>query len=106
MTWEPVGNCQTGAAVAGFFYLAAYSPDVLKVIPRPADEIAQVATCDPIVEHTLTPNDLGYVAFSPGAVVPGCNPCVRNCDEAAPVPVRPTTWSAIKSLLRPDPSAQ
>jgi len=95
ITWNPVTSCQLGPnpAVAGFFYIGAYSPDRLALIPRPGDGRAKVANCLS-AEDDLTgqaPSPLGYVDFGTG---PGYNPC------ATIVPVAPVTWSAVKSLVR------
>ena len=38
---------------------------------------------------------VGFVAFSEGATVNGCNPAITNC--ADPTPVVRTTWGRIKS---------
>lgn len=90
ITWDPTTHCQqiepggagTGVvATAGYFYCAAYTPDVLTVIPRPADLAAKVASCgaledtidSPTVHHV--PPHLGFASFSLGASVPGYAPC-------------------------------
>src|SRR5512140_3009705 len=55
ITWDLVNNCQriqpggseSGVvAVAGYFYLTAYSPATLTITPRPVDGIAAVADCN------------------------------------------------------------
>ncbi|HEX7879514.1 MAG TPA: hypothetical protein VF720_08895, partial [Candidatus Eisenbacteria bacterium] len=87
--------CQTGAvATAGYFYLTAYAPSTLKLIPRPIDMAAKVADCGSL-EIPLAASELGWASFSAGATVPGCNPCVQNCGI---VGVEPSTWSSIKTL--------
>jgi hypothetical protein len=108
MTWFADANCQTGpTTVAGYFYLAAYSPDVFRVLPRPVDGRAAVATCEAEVS-VVPPSNLGRVAFSSGAVTPGCNPCVDDCTTTTPqgnpiqpleVPTVAVTWSSVKSLF-------
>jgi hypothetical protein len=108
ITWNTVDNCQrVEAAIAGYFYLAAYSPDTFRVLPRiVGGNVSQVADCDAVVQ-TLSTADLGRVAFSSGAVTPGCNPCVEDCTTQTPrgnpiqpesVPVQASTWGAIKAL--------
>ena len=95
ITWDAVTTCQRGAvATAGYFYLTAYMPATLKLIPRPVDGAAKVADCGSM-EIPLQPPDLGWASFSAGATVPGCNPCVMPCGM---VPVEQSTWSSIKAL--------
>lgn len=46
LTWNQAEDCQEKAPLSvGFFYLTAHSPDRLKLIPRPVDDMACVATC-------------------------------------------------------------
>lgn len=78
--------------------MGAYSTSVLKITPRPVDDAAKVAYCATSGEHALVPADLGFVSFSPGAQVLGCNPVLTGCAEI--VAVRPMTWSAIKAIIR------
>lgn len=98
ITWDPTVRCQrqepggpgTGVvATAGYFYLAAYSPDALKIVPRPVSALAAAANCSPAVirldgdgEHH-DPSLLGTAAFSAGAASAGYNPCA---DAPAPIP--------------------
>jgi hypothetical protein len=95
ITWDAVNACQrNNTATAGYFYLSAYMPATLKLIPRPADQVAKVADCGS-AEIVLPTTDLGMAAFSAGGVTPGCNPCSMPCGMVA---VQPTTWSSIKNL--------
>jgi hypothetical protein len=97
ITWDRFDQCQTGyTAVAGYFYLAAYSADILKITPRHLDNKAKLADCDAI-EFLLAEANLGYAAFSENLSTEGCNPCFTSCTEAVPV-VR-TTWSGVKTLF-------
>jgi hypothetical protein len=97
MTWDALIRCQTGeVAVAGYFYVGAYSADRMSVKKRPADMAAKVADCSSAEAPPLGDEDLGFVHFSAGAATLGCNPCVMNC---MPVPVEETTWSGIKTLI-------
>lgn len=90
LTWDTLRRCQRGepagpgsgvTATAGYFYLAAYSPDLLQIIPRPVDGKAKVASCNS--EETLIegpglhhdPSFLGSARFSSGAGGAGYNPC-------------------------------
>jgi len=46
LTWNQRDDCQkTEPLTVGFFYLTAYSPDRLKLIPRPVDGLARIAAC-------------------------------------------------------------
>ncbi|HEX7879513.1 MAG TPA: hypothetical protein VF720_08890 [Candidatus Eisenbacteria bacterium] len=97
ITWDSMNACQTGeVGVAGYFYLGAYAPATMRLTTRPVDNKAALADCSSVESEPLLTKDLGFVAFSAGAVTEGCNPCVAEC---MPVPVAPTSWSSIKSLL-------
>jgi hypothetical protein len=99
ITWDPVNTCQAGdVAVAGYFYLGAYSSDVLRVLKRPVDNSARVADCLWIEPPPLEAGDLGFAAFSAGGAEPGCNPCLIDCLNS-PMPVTPTTWGGVKALI-------
>jgi hypothetical protein len=88
--------CQTGdAEVFGAFYLAAYSPDALRITARPVDGVAKVADCSGHESEPLYSTDLGFAAFSEDGVAVGCNPCIAPC-EFDGVPVQTTTWSRMK----------
>lgn len=100
ITWDSIRNCQTGAlAVAGYFYVGAYSASFLGVYPRPVDNAAKVAGCD-AVEVTLHGSELGLAAFAPGGPALGCNPCLDYCWHSAGDVVLPTTWSSVKASFR------
>ena len=99
ITWSTSSECQTGeVGVAGFFYLGAYAPGMMTLDMRPVDNVAKLADCTdpPFESEPLLTKDLGFVAFSAGAITEGCNPCLTEC---MPVAVQPTTWSGIKSLI-------
>jgi hypothetical protein len=86
IVWDRFSRCQTGTmAVAGYFYVAAYSPDVLSLTPHVYSRKASVANCESSVTH-LSTSDLGQVRFGGGA---GCNPCVAACPDR-PIPTPPT----------------
>lgn len=83
MTWSQY-NCPTGeTAVAGYFYVGAYSADTLRLTVRPVSGFAKVANCN-AAETDLVPADLGYAVFSQTGTVPGCNPCLGPCPGFAP----------------------
>jgi hypothetical protein len=97
ITWDPMNRCQTmepgGAgtgvtALAGFFYLTAYSADRLEVIPRPVSQVLSVANCD-AAEFILSPDRGGSVGFSADGSLPGWIPCVTRT-------VVVTTWGRLK----------
>lgn len=96
---EPGGPGTGVVATAGYFYMAAYDSDQLKVVPSPPRGQALVLDCAVnayIVGGAGFPptgtSHLGFASFSPGGATAGFNPCGAN------VPVRVTTWSAIKGL--------
>lgn len=96
IVWDYVHACQTAeTAVAGYFYVGAYSADRFRLVNDTLQDLAQVALCNS-TPFDLERRDLGYVEFSDGAKARGCNPCLVDCSGA--VTVMPTTWSRIKSL--------
>ena len=96
LTWDYDNDgCQTGdTSLMGYFYVGAYSPDTMTLIPRPIDGVAKTVTCDN-EENVIDPDDLGFVAFSPSAATPGCNPCLGPCEDATPT--QRITWSGVKA---------
>jgi hypothetical protein len=104
--WNGDTNCQqlepggpgTGViAKAGFFYVAAYTPDNLSIVVHPTDGLAIVESCTAVVDTVAggpvvrNPSPLGFARFSEGGTEPGYNPCGLG------VPVRATTWGRIKA---------
>ncbi|HEX7879116.1 MAG TPA: hypothetical protein VF720_06880, partial [Candidatus Eisenbacteria bacterium] len=94
ITWNSTYACQLEAtAVAGYFYMAAYSPDSFQITPHSVDGLARVTNCAAV--HTMvSPNHLGTARFSDGAALPGNNPCGVGQE----IGIQPTTWSRIKTL--------
>jgi hypothetical protein len=102
LTWITTTNCQIDQsepgvprsviAVGGYFYMGAYAPSQMSIIPRPVSGSAKVADCDSAEDDLtfLVPSHLGVAGFG-GA--PGYNPC------GAPTPVQQSTWSGIKTLI-------
>lgn len=100
ITWnaestDAIKGCQTDEfAVAGYWYVGSYGPDVFGVIRRPVDGAGKVASCD--AEEVIIQNgEYGKVTFSVGGATPGCNPCTEYC---AIIPVVVTTWGSVKSM--------
>jgi hypothetical protein len=100
----PSFACPPGPlVVAGYFYVGAYSPDILAVIPRPADSKAALASCAS-QEYTIPTFQLGRVAFSAGATEQGCNGCLAgypNCPPLPWPPVSPGPTALSLHLARP-----
>lgn len=107
MTWILPGSCASQTiggmgvhAVAGSFYVYAYSPDVLRLTANLGDEglagqgvgIADCSSSGVVTEfYGLKMNSiLGRVQFGSGAG--GYNPC-------ATVPSQPATWGRLKGLF-------
>ncbi len=83
ITWAPSIHCQRSSpAVAGAFYVYAYSQDFLALTPNnnvsPAE--LQVADCSSAVT-SIDATDLGFVEFD-AASANGCNPCLGDCGGA------------------------
>jgi hypothetical protein len=106
--WDGVDHCQrtepdgigTGVtARAGYFYLAAYTPDMLLIVPHPLDGTVKVLDClgaESVVVTAGQPKDpwpLGRASFSADGLAAGYNPCGPG------TPVAPTTWGRIKALF-------
>lgn len=91
LVWDTGTHCQrfepggpgTGAmAVCGYFYMAAYSRDFLRIVPRPVSGQAAIDLCTS--STTVIPSDrLGWAVFSTPGVESGSNPCLvsnlRDC---------------------------
>jgi len=90
---EPGGAGTGAAAVAGYFYMGAYSPDYLAVTPPPSGDFV-VYSCNgqAVAIPESAPSRFGRAGF--GNNVYGYVPC------GFVVPVRTTTWGAIKALYK------
>jgi hypothetical protein len=102
ITWA-TSDCQRDHLVsAGYFYLTAYSPAIMAITGYPTTGRVKVADCEgaevePALEIGL--DRVGWTSFGGAASGPdadGCNPAVESCEP--PVPVRATTWGAIKAM--------
>lgn len=93
ITWDSTWTSQT--CVAGYFYVTAYTPDTLQIVPVTLTGQASVSDAH---GNTVALNraDLGACAFSASASISGCNPCTGPCPFVTPA--HPTTWSGIKLL--------
>lgn len=89
-------------ALAGYFYITAYSPSLVRLAPHPTSQQAKVVSCAG-QEDTIFPLptgrsvSLGSVYFSPNASGSGINPCFGG----VVVPSAPTTWSHLKAIHNP-----
>ena len=104
ITWDATTRCQTTGnasvgvvAVAGYFYCGAYSPALLRIVPRQVDGQAKVSNCGSVEDVVYTsPSDFGTHLGALGFGQAGINPCGRVACGCSPV--EPTTWSAVKTL--------
>ncbi len=87
ITWSSISACQRTViggegvhAVAGAFYVFAYSPDVLSVVP-PSTGFA-VKDCRGT--SSLIEQGVPKIAFSSSATVDGHNPCLDRCWNLVP----------------------
>lgn len=91
ITWD---DCpKTEFAVAGYFYMAAYDPSRLALIP-PENEDARLTPCGG-TEVLVPATRLGIASFAGDT---GCNPCLEECHHVA---VESRSWSGIKALFHP-----
>jgi hypothetical protein len=97
---EPGGFGSGVTAVAGFFYLTAYSEDLLKVVPwrgtasgsMPALKVIDCGDGEKSGAETTLANDHGgSLGFSDDGSVVGNLPCVQRVQEE-------TTWGSVKDL--------
>ena len=89
ITWAAPGS--DSLAVAGYFYVTAYTPGRLALV-EPAGTTASLTPFGGSAQ-AIPKSSLGYVGFG---ALEGCNPCLHPCDYT---PVRPSTWSSIKSVF-------
>jgi hypothetical protein len=96
--FEPGGAGTGVVAVGGYFYVGAYTPDILSITPNPTGGLALVGSCASVVDTVeggpvvRNPSHLGFARFSERGTEPGYNPCGLG------TPVRPTTWGRLKRL--------
>ncbi|HEX7880460.1 MAG TPA: FlgD immunoglobulin-like domain containing protein, partial [Candidatus Eisenbacteria bacterium] len=88
IAWDPDSRCQrTQSAIAGFFYVGAYTPDALSITAHPATGVATLVDCH-FQHRPVHPQRLGWAPFSPGVDESGCNPCrsIRCAPPTSGVP--------------------
>lgn len=116
--WHMPGGCQrtepggpgTGAvAVAGYFYVTAYSPARFSIVPRPVDSRAAVSTCPPLADpidvgvFDVGPSNLGSIGFGGE---PGYNPCAASATTPPPPASCAVTQGEMSSLFTWSPVPQ
>lgn len=97
LAWNPERECQSReqgegalgvAAVVGYFYCTAYTPDLLSLTTHGADRLAAVTTCGGRVDTldsdalSYVPTLLGDAAFASGGGAVGSNPCGRTSEPS------------------------
>ncbi len=109
ITWVLTTNCQRTVAgtdgvhaVAGAFYVYAYSPDILQLTENKNLEIPELAVSNCAASTDLLPfRRVAFVTFSASGTEKGCNPCTEITGECPePVPVEATTWGKLKNTYR------
>ena len=107
ITWA-VDACQTDRiAVAGYFYLSAYTPSIMAIIPFPVTGVVKVANCygaESPLETVVPMSAVGWVSMGGAAVgtdSDGCNPILETCTGVnQTTPVEPITWGRLKTLFK------
>jgi hypothetical protein len=109
---EPDGPGTGVSAIAGYFYLSAYSSDALAIKPHPEVHDVRVIDCSgtPGIVFDTTPPRWGSAAFSPGATTPGDNPCLvggndTECLIEGPAELDGPTAAQVYSIEAPIPGA-
>lgn len=82
--------------VAGYLYIGAYTPDVLRIIARPTNGVPEVVDCSNHF-NTVASSNLGYVSFSTAGDVAGFNPCSGSAapDNGPPPDTTPTDYLVV-----------
>jgi NHL repeat len=103
ITWVAPENCNKNPiVVAGYFYVAAYSPSFLAVTGYPTTDLVKTATCsaaESIPDRAIGFDRVGWVSVGGGAIgadTDGCNPLLEPC-VSQPVAANPTSWGQLKS---------
>ncbi len=107
IVWSADTNCQRAViadygvhAVAGAFYLYAYTEDVFQVTPDwnlGVNPVLAVVDCDGSTTYRCCWSTVGSVGFHAVSSYGGCNPCTHSgTDCIRDTPVVRSTWGAIK----------
>lgn len=99
-------DCQPGPfAVAGYFYVGAYSPSTMSIVGWPGTGKVKTADClgaEIVFLDTLGVAQIGWVSMggaAKGTDSDGCNPLIETCSDEG-VPVQPVTWGRLKTLFQ------
>ena len=102
ITWVAPENCnKKPIVVAGYFYVAAYSPSFLAVTGYPTTDLVKTASCsaaESIPDRAIGLDRVGWVSMGGGAIgadTDGCNPLLEPC-VSQPVAANPMTWGQLK----------
>ena len=107
ITWVSTTNCQQTIAgdqgvhaVAGVFYLFAYSPDVFYLTENKNLQIPElaVANCKAATDY-LPWGRTAFLTFSASGTELGCNPCTEADVDCSGTAVEPTTWGRLKTTF-------
>jgi hypothetical protein len=101
ITWA-VDTCQMEKiAVAGYFYVSAYTSSTMSIVPFPVTGVVKVANCRG-EEQNLIPlqsSHVGWVSLGGGAIgsdTNGCNPVLESCTVLTPT--QPVSWGRLKQM--------
>lgn len=79
--------------VAGYFYLGAYAPARLSIIPHPITGKVQVGDCSGVPHDVTMPPQFAIFQGAAGFALSGWPACL-----GIPLATEPTSWSRIKAL--------
>jgi hypothetical protein len=80
-------------AIAGYFYISAYSPDQFSIVKNPVQSGSElkVAECDPPAEFDIKPEHTGILGFSDDGSEKGRLECAK-------IQTVSTTWGRVKEM--------
>ncbi|TPW13344.1 MAG: hypothetical protein FD129_1294, partial [bacterium] len=87
LTWDysTTGCPDLGSTVvAGYFYVSAYSADILRLTPPAGETTVEITDCG-FTLRELDVTQLGQAAFSPDGSLSGCRPCTNACQATSAV---------------------
>lgn len=84
---KPQGSLAGVRGMAGSMYVYAYGDDVLEIVPHgdPGAASAKISNCFG-QEVPIPGEQTAFLAFSAGAVQPGCTPCLGPCGAIVGTP--------------------